>query len=97
MVTANVDARSSRARELPKPHPMTHPRRAVVAELRKLLLRMVAAVVALDIAAIGLYYGLHIQRTTPRTQALFTGTWTVLTLIIVLVGLGKIRTARRRR
>jgi putative Mn2+ efflux pump MntP len=76
---------------------MTHPRRAIVAELRRLLLQLVAAVVVLDVAAIGLYYGLHIQRTTPRTQALFTGTWTVLTLVIVLMGLGRIRAARRRR
>lgn len=76
---------------------MTHPRRAIVAELRKFLLQMVAAVVVLDIAAIGLYYGLHIQRTTPRTQAVFTGTWMVMTLVVVLVGLGRIRSARRQR
>ena len=76
---------------------MIHERRAVVAELRKLLLQMVAAVVLLDVAAIGLYYGLHVQRTTPRTQALFTGVWTILTLVVVLTGLGRIRAARRRR
>jgi hypothetical protein len=96
MVTPKVDALMRRG-PIPNPIPMAHPRRAVVAELRRLLLQMVAAVVVLDVAAIALYYGLHIQRTTPRTQALFTGTWTVLTLIIVLGGLGRIRAARRRR
>ena len=96
MVTPTVDALMWRG-PIPNSIPMAHPRRAIVAELRKLLLQMVAAVVLLDVAAIALYYGLHIQRTAPRTQALFTGTWTVLTLIIVLVGLGRIRAARRRR
>jgi len=97
MVTPTVGALFRKRTQSPNPIPMAQPRRAIFAELRKLLLQMVAAVVILDIAAIGLYYGLHIQRTTTRTQALFTGTWTVLTLIIVLVGLGKIRAARRRR
>ena len=76
--------------------PQGHPR-PVVAELRKLLLQLIAAVVVLDVAAIALYYGLGIQRTAPRTQTLFTGIWTIATLIVVLVGLGRIRTARRRR
>ena len=71
--------------------------RPVVAALRKLLLQLIAAVVVLDVAAMALYYGLDIQRTTTRTQTLFTGAWTILTLIVVMVGLGRIRTARRRR
>jgi len=97
MVTPTVGALFRKRTQSPNPIPMAQRRRAIFAELRKLLLQMVAAVVILDIAAIGLYYGLHIQRTATRTQALFTGTWTVLTLIIVLVGLGRIRAARRRR
>jgi putative Mn2+ efflux pump MntP len=77
--------------------PPTAARKAVVAEMRKLLLRLIAGVVVLDVVAIGLYYGLHVQRSTSRTQAIFAGAWTVLTLVVVLVGLGKIRVARRRR
>jgi hypothetical protein len=68
-----------------------------VIELRKLLLQLIAAVVILDVVVIGLYYALHIEQRPSRTQALFTGTWTVLTLVVVLVGLGRIRAARRRR
>src|SRR5262245_41206359 len=53
----NTEGRRATYERGPSPNPilMAHPRRAVVAELRKLLLQMVAAVVALDVAAIGLY------------------------------------------
>jgi hypothetical protein len=71
--------------------------RPVVAELRKLLFQLIASVVILDVVVIGLYYGLHIQSTSRRTQTVFTGTWTALTLIVVLVGLSRIRAARQRR
>ena len=68
----------------------------LAAELRKHVVRLIAAVLVLDTAAIGLYYGLHISRTVPRVQLMFTGVWTALTLVVVLVSLGRIRSARVR-
>jgi hypothetical protein len=65
-------------------------------DLKRYLLWMVGGVVMLDAAAMGLYYTLGIQHRTPRTQGLFVGVWTVLTLAVVLTGLGKIRSARVR-
>lgn len=68
----------------------------LAAELKRHLMRMVLAVVALDAVAIGLYYALHVRSAAPRTQALFTGAWTLLTLVVVLTGMTKIRAARVR-
>ncbi len=65
-------------------------------ELKTHLFRMIAAVVVLDAVAMGLYYWLHIRSATPRIQTLFTGAWTVVTLGVVLTGLGRIRAARVR-
>ena len=72
-------------------------RPAVTAELKRLLFRLILTVTLVDAVAISLYYGLRIRSATPRTQALFTGTWTVVTLVVVVVSLQKIRAARRRR
>jgi hypothetical protein len=98
MVTARVAHELTAVPEALRPrNPETLLVTQRVAELRKLLLQLIAAVVLLDVVVIGLYYALHIQRTSTRTQTLFTGVWTVLTLIVVLVALGRIRAARRRR
>lgn len=69
---------------------------ALGAELKRYLIWMVLAVVALDAVAIGLYSELHIRSAAPRTQALFTGAWTLVTLIVVLTGMTRVRAARVR-
>jgi len=69
---------------------------ALGAELKRYLIWMVVAVVALDAVAIGLYYGLHVRSAAPRTQALFAGAWTLVTLIVVLTGMTRIRAVRVR-
>jgi hypothetical protein len=73
------------------------PRPPVTAELKRLLFRLILTVTLVDVVAISLYYGLRIRSAPPRTQALFTGAWTVVTLVVVVVSLQKIRAARRRR
>lgn len=70
---------------------------ALGAELKRYLIWMVVAVVGLDAMAISLYYGLHVRSAAPRTQALFTGAWTLVTLVVVLTGMTRIRAARVRR
>jgi len=51
----------------------------------------------LDASAIGLYYALGIPNAPPRRQTLFTGGWLVLTLVVVLTWLTRIRRVRVRR
>ena len=63
--------------------------------MKKYLLRLVIAVVALDAAVIGLYYGLRIADRPERTQQTFVAVWVVLTLLIVSTLMKKIRQARR--
>lgn len=63
--------------------------------MKKYLLRLVIAVVALDTAVIGIYYGLHIADRPVRTQQTFIAVWVVVTLLIVTTLMKKIRQARR--
>ena len=63
--------------------------------MRKYLLRLVIAVVALDAGVIGLYYTLHIADRPERTQQTFVAVWVVVTLLVVTTLLKKIRQARR--
>ena len=63
--------------------------------MKKYLLRLVVAVVALDAAVIGLYYGLHIANRPERTQQTVVAVWVVLTLLVVSTLMKKIRQARR--
>ena len=63
-------------------------------ESRKLLLTMVLLVVALDVIAISLYYGLHIGLRPNQVQTGFVVVWTLATLGIVLVYMKRIRQIR---
>jgi hypothetical protein len=66
----------------------------LAAELKRNLLTMVGAIVVLDGIAIGLYYALDIKSAAPRTQAIYSGVWTAVTLAVVLTILARIRRAR---
>ena len=66
-------------------------------ELKRLLLTLVASVVVLDAAVIGLYYAAHIQDRPVKTQQTYVAVWVVLTLIVVTTMMKKIRRARRGR
>jgi len=64
---------------------------------KKLLLTLVVSIVVLDAAVIGLYYALHVQDRTVRTQQTFVAVWVVLTLLVVTTLMKRIRAARRGR
>ena len=64
---------------------------------KKLLLTLVVSIVVLDAVVIGLYYALHIQDRTVRTQQTFVAVWVVLTLLVVTTLMKRIRAARRGR
>ena len=61
---------------------------------RKLLVTMVALVVAVDAVAIGSYYAFHLDRRPQQIQFAFTATWILLTLAVCAVYLKRIRALR---
>ncbi|HKO15825.1 MAG TPA: hypothetical protein VJU87_06280 [Gemmatimonadaceae bacterium] len=61
---------------------------------RKLLLTMVLLVVVLDAIAIGGYFALRVAMRPQQIQIGFVVVWTLLTLAIVAVYLGRIRRIR---
>ena len=65
--------------------------------MKRLLLTLVAAVIVLDAAVIGVYYAAGVADRSAKTQQMFVGVWVVLTLIVVTTIMKKIRTARRSR
>ena len=65
--------------------------------LRSAVLRLVLSIVVLDAVAIAIYYVAGIPRRPVSAQYLFLGVWLVLTLIVVLAGLQRVRAARVRR
>jgi hypothetical protein len=65
------------------------------AEGRRLLFQMVLAVVVLDAAAIGAYTVAGIATAGPRVRTLFTAVWTIVTAVVVAVGMRRIRRHRR--
>jgi heme/copper-type cytochrome/quinol oxidase subunit 4 len=68
-----------------------------VQEVRKYLLALVVAVVALDAVVLGIYYGMHIADRPEKTQETFVAVWVVVTLIIVATIMKKLRRSRFRR
>ena len=63
-------------------------------EVRKHLMIMVAAILAIDAVAILAFRALGIEDAPRDRRLLFTGVWTVLSLVVVLHGLYRIRMAR---
>ncbi|MEO8333577.1 MAG: hypothetical protein ABI664_01300 [bacterium] len=63
------------------------------AAMRRATLHLVLGVGLLDTAAmIGYYY--IVMNAAPRMKMLFTGVWTVLTVVVVMVLLRRVRMAR---
>jgi hypothetical protein len=80
--------------------PAEQPRRVpspVARELKRHLLTFVGLVVALDAAAIVLYYGFRVRDRPVKTQQTFVAAWLVATLIVVMTMMKRIRQTRRRR
>jgi hypothetical protein len=81
--------------DMPRSLPSAPPRGR--REMKRLLLKLVGAVVVLDAAVIGLYYALKIEARPIKQQQMFVAVWVVLTLIVVTTMMKRIREARRRR
>jgi len=69
---------------------------SLVAQLRRQLNEMIGAVIVLDGVVIAIYYGMHVPDKPYKQQELFVGVWTVLTLLVVASGMGRIRATRAR-
>jgi hypothetical protein len=69
---------------------------SAVREIRKRLLMLVVAILIVHGVAIGLdrIYGFSDTGSDPATRRLFTGVWMLASLVVVLVGLYRIRVAR---
>ena len=65
--------------------------------VRRELLRLVLAVVLLDALFIAGYYLFHLERGSSSTRIGYTAAWTVVTLLVVLRGLTRLRRLRARR
>lgn len=64
--------------------------------LRRRVFQLVGSIVVLDVIAIGAYQLAHVGATSARTQLIFSGTWLILTVLLVLLGLNRVRDARLR-
>jgi hypothetical protein len=67
------------------------------AALRSAVLRLAIGVIVLDTVAIAIYYLADIPLRPPSIRYPFFAAWMVLTLVVVLTGLHRIRVARVRR
>lgn len=56
---------------------------------------LVGLVLAVDALFIAVYFGAGIERASDSVKIAFTVIWTVVNLVVVIRGLGRIRSARR--
>ena len=61
---------------------------------RSEVLRLVIAVFVIDLLAIGAYVFGGVSAASPRARIVFAAVWTFATLVVVLVGLRRLREAR---
>ncbi len=71
-------------------------RSSAAPELRRNLLFLVVGVIALDVGMYALKQALGVDAWSRGRQQAFTAAWVALTLVVVSVFLGRIRTARVR-
>ncbi len=62
---------------------------------RRRFLEFLVSVAVLHAAAIGTYYALEIGRAPMNQQRIYAWTWMALTVAVVVVGLQRIKRARR--
>jgi hypothetical protein len=61
---------------------------------RSELLRLVIGVLVIDLLAIGAYVFGGFGTASPRARIIFAAAWTLATLVVVLIGLRRLREAR---
>ena len=64
---------------------------------RRKFLEFIVAVAIVHAAAIGLYYGLGIPDAPTGTQRVFGWVWLAATVAVVVIGLQRVKRARRQR
>jgi hypothetical protein len=64
--------------------------------VRSALLRLVLLVVAVDALFIAGYFLFHLETASQAARIGYTATWTVVTLLLVLQGLARVRALRGR-
>ena len=62
---------------------------------RKRFLEFLVSVAALHIASMALYYGLDMAHSPAARQRMFAWTWRGTTVLVVVVGLQRLKRARR--
>ena len=62
---------------------------------RRRFLQFLLAVAAVHVVAITAYYVFGVERASPRTQRVFGWGWMAVTVAVVLIGLRRLRRARR--
>lgn len=62
--------------------------------LRGETVRLIVSVLAVDAVALGAYLLADLAAASPRTRLIFGFLWTIATLVVVLVGLRRVREAR---
>jgi hypothetical protein len=67
-----------------------------MSDTRREVLRLVVAVVLVDAAAIVVFFLAGLPEATPRARIVFAVVWTLVTLIVVLGGLARVRESRIR-
>lgn len=63
-------------------------------ESRKQLVLLVGSVVAVDAVAMAIFYGFHLANTGEHTRTIFSISWALATLAVVVVPLRRIRALR---
>ena len=62
---------------------------------RRRFLQFLASVAAVHVGALVLYYALRIERAPEPRQRMFAWTWMMATVVVVVIGLQRLKRARR--
>lgn len=67
-----------------------------MSDTRREVLRLVLSVVLVDAAAVVVFFAAGLADATTRARLVFGAVWTLITLIVVLAGLARVRASRIR-
>ena len=70
------------------------PRAAKRAALRRATLQLFAGALGIHVVMFAIYYFAGIEHSAPKTRLYFTGAWTIVTLMVVLPLLKRVRRVR---
>jgi hypothetical protein len=67
-----------------------------MSDTRREVFRLVLSVVLVDAAAVAVFFAARLADATTRARLVFAVVWTLITLIVVLGGLARVRASRTR-